>query len=167
MNYISFDFAIFVAVAVGLFYCVPRKFRPKVLLAASLYFYLSFDARYLLYLLFVAGSTFACARYVENTPKGKAIIAVCVGINAILWFGIKELSWLVNLANDALRIAPGSVAMPLIFRFVPVGISYYMLQGISYLVDVYRGKIPQERSFWKYLLYLSYFPAVVQGPISR
>lgn len=167
MNYISFEFAVLVAVTVAIFYCLPVKFRPAVLLAASLYFYLSFDVRYLLYLLFVAGSTFVCARFADNSPKGKVIIAGCIGINALLWFGIKELSWLTNLVNDAFKFTPGSIAMPLIFQLVPVGISYYMLQGISYLVDVYQGKIQQERSFWKYLLYLSYFPAVVQGPISR
>lgn len=167
MNYISFEFAIFVAVTVAIFYRLPVKFRPMVLLAASLYFYLSFDVRYLLYLLFVAGSTFACARFTDNSPKGRLVIAGCIGTNVLLWFGIKELSWLANLVNETLRFAPGPVAMPLVFKLVPVGISYYMLQGISYLVDVYQGKIQQERSFWKYLLYLSYFPAVVQGPISR
>jgi len=153
MNYISFSFLFFVIISVIIYYLVPSKRRGIVLLIASLIFYISFDLKYLIFLLFVALSTFITARFLSINKNKKLLFVLCIILNVIVWFVVKMQPF-TNLSNT-------------IFILVPVGISYYILQSIGYLVDVYKGKIKAEKSFWKYLLFLSYFPAIVQGPISR
>jgi len=167
MSYLSVTFLALVAMALLMFYIAPVKHRWNVLVLVSLIFYMSYDPRYVLYLLFVALSTFLCARAFQKYGSRKWMLILCIAGNAFLWFAIKQLSGIVNYMNAWVRFSPAQITLPLIFRLVPLGISYYMLQSVSYLVDVYCKKIPAERSFGKYLLYLAYFPAVVQGPISR
>ena len=167
MNYLSASFQIFVVITLVLYYLFPMRKRQWVLLAASLFFYISFDVRYLLFLLFVSGSTFWCAKTLNKTCRKKLLLVVCILVNFLMWFCIKELSWLINSILRALGFSGGTFAVPAWFQLVPIGISYYTLQAIAYIVDVYKGKIVTEQKFWRYLLFLSYFPAIVQGPISR
>lgn len=157
MNYISFSFALFVFLAALAYYLLPISFRRYVLLSFSLFFYIAFDARYIPFLLFVGITTFCTAKVTKRWKKVPLIL--CLILNVGMWFLIKVIPPLIDRYN-LLPIDMASI-------IVPVGISYYLLQAISYLVDVYRNVIPAEKDFSKYLLYLSYFPTVVQGPISR
>lgn len=166
MNYLSLGFGLFVACLVVLFYIVPIKFRGYVLLLGSLVFYGSYDLRYFLFLLFVAGSTFFAAKLLRKKPR-KAILVITIVLNVAVWFVIKVLPWTVWMFKRALQIVGISFTEPAWNLLIPLGISYYVLQAIGYLVDTYKGKIEPEKSIWKYLLFLSWFPAVVQGPISR
>lgn len=163
MSYISLTFAIFTAVLMAVFYLLPPKCRGWILLLGSLGFYLCFDVRCVLFLLFTACTTYLGALRLETSSNKKIITAVCVILNAAVWFTIKEIPWLLkSVGRIGLQIDYSTAHW-----LVPVGISYYTLQAIGYLVDVSKGRITAERSFWKYLLFLSWFPAIVQGPISR
>jgi len=166
MQYLSFTFLGFVIVVWGIYSLMPQKHRWKILLVASLFFYMAFDVKYIFFLLFVAISTYLGARCIAG-KNNKKILWITLGCNIILWFLIKALPWCGTILNTIVgKIIPNYVIeIPSIL--VPVGISYYVLMAISYLVDVYKGKVVAENNFAKYLLYLSYFPAVVQGPISR
>lgn len=164
MSYLSFSFALFLFSFAVLFYLVPLSFRPWILLLANMLFYLSFGSAHFLFLLFVAVSTFITAKIISGTKYRKLPFLVCILINAALWFSLKQLPWLIGLGNFFFQT---QLATPEILLFVPIGISYYTLQAVSYLTDVYRRKIDCEHHFGKYLLFLSYFPAIVQGPISR
>lgn len=164
MSYLSLAFAAFVLVTVCLYYILPMKWRGGILLIASLIFYGCFDWRYLLFLLFTALSTFVAARCLGRCTRKKLVIGLAIAANAAVWFAIKELPWLMDTVGRVLGTAETAGAVSII---VPVGISYFTLQAIAYLVDVAKGKIDAETHFWKYLLFLSWFPAIVQGPISR
>ena len=166
MQYLSFGFVIFVALIWCIYYFLPQKNRWKLLLCASIVFYLMFDVKYILFLLFVAWSTFLGAGRLRKN-NSKKILLITIGSNVALWFIIKALPWCGTIFNSVIgKIIPGfSITIPQLI--VPVGISYYVLMAISYFVDVYKGKIEKEKNFAKYLLYLSYFPTIVQGPISR
>ena len=164
MNYISLQFVNFFIIIFILYYISPLKLRSFLLLCGSLYFYACFDVRYVLFLLFVALSTFIVAKVKQ---KKKLYLWLGIGINLLLWFLIKFHKFIFIYLDQLL----GTLRFPQIGDkfsiLVPVGISYYILQSIAYVLDVYHNKIEPETKFWKYLLFLSYFPAIVQGPISR
>lgn len=167
MSYLSFSFVVFAAIVFLLFYSLPQKVRPLLLLLSSLVFYLFSDPRYLFFLVFVAGSTFFAAKAITVSKYKKTILILCIGANALLWFAIKELSWALHSLCRVVSLLGLNITAPKLSILVPLGISYYTLQAIAYLVDVYSGKIEPEVRFWKYLLFLAWFPAIVQGPISR
>lgn len=167
MNYLSLSFVAFVAIAVVLYYILPRKARPGVLLVASVAFYAIFDLRCVAFLLFTAVTTYLCARIAPRLRHKGWLIGGCIAANVAVWFAIKEVPWLLTTAQRGLSLMGVDAAVPTLSLMVPVGISYYTLQGIGYLVDVSKGRYAAEKNFCRYLLFLSWFPAIVQGPISR
>ena len=167
MSYLSFSFVLFVAITFLVYYVLPVKLRGVVLLCASLVFYGLYDLRYLLFLLFVALSTFLCAIAMGKPHRKTLLLILGIAASATLWAIIKIYPWLSGYGNRFLQFLHLPFSLPGAIFIIPIGISYYTLQAISYLADVYRDKILCEKSFWKYLLFLSYFPAIVQGPISR
>lgn len=151
----------------ALYYAFPEKRRPAVLLVISLLIYAVQDWRWLLFLLTTALTTFFAARLLRDIRRKKLLVGGTIALNAAIWFAIKQLPWMAELGIQALRNVGwdgGAVAFSFI---VPMGISYYTLQAIGYLVDVASGKVEAERNFGRYLLFLAWFPAILQGPISR
>ena len=168
MNYLSLDFVGFVAVAFLAYYIMPKKVRWGVLLLASLGFYALFDLKYVAFLLFAALSTYGTALLLGKGKLKGLLISLCILANAGVWFYIKELSWALKTAGRVFGKLGMDITLPTISNLiVPVGISYFTLQAIAYLVDVAKGKVQAEKNPLKYLLFLSWFPAIVQGPISR
>ncbi len=167
MSYLSLNFAVFVAILAFLYYVLPVKLRSGVLLIASLFFYALFDFRYLIFLVFTAFTTFLGARVVNKVKAKKWLVGIIITLNVAVWFAIKELPWVLTTSSRALNLFGIDWAAPTLSFIVPVGLSYFTLQAIAYLVDVTKQKYPCERNFFKYLLFLSWFPAIVQGPISR
>ena len=150
-----------------IYYLLPKSGRGYLLLFASLIFYSLFDLRYFVFLLVTAVSTYLAARSMEQTERKTLLLACTIGLNAAIWFIVKEVPWLVGILDPLWAQLGITVTILANSWIVPVGISYYTLQAIGYLVDVRRGKIQAEEEFGKYLLFLSWFPAIVQGPISR
>ncbi len=167
MNYLSFAFAFFVIILLLTYYILPKKARPYILLCGSLFFYGCFALEYMPFLLLTAVSSFFCAKAIGFVKQKKLLVFSCVAVNFAVWFVVKDLQWAFSLANRALSLIGGGFDLPILNILVPVGISYYTLQALGYVFDVYRGKSTAETNFFKYLLFLSYFPAIVQGPISR
>lgn len=170
MSYNSLPFALLVAVAFILYYVLPKVCRPVVLLAASLFFYSCFDVKYFIFLLISAVTTYVTALIIPRSKKKNLdvlFIGVCIGLNVAMWFIIKELPWALSVVSDSLIKNGNTTNVPMLSVLVPVGVSYFTLQAIGYLVDVSKEKIEPEKRFFKYFLFLSWFPAIVQGPISR
>ena len=166
MQYLSFSFLIFVLFTFGVYFVIPQSHRWKVLLGASVIFYMMFDIKHVLFLLFVAISTFVGAKHIAKN-KSKKVFIITILANVLLWFVLKVLPWCGTILNTIIvKIFDGS-SITLPSFIVPVGISYYVLMALSYLIDVYKGKMADEKNFAKYLLYLTYFPTIVQGPISK
>lgn len=167
MSYLSISFLIFTIILTLLYYLLPSKWHWKILLLGSLIFYLSFNIKYFIFLLFVAASTYYSAKLFEKNKHNKLIFISCIIVNTLLWGIIKVLPWSLHVLSIALSKLNITFTEPFWNIIVPIGISYYLLQALSYLIDAYKGKIKAENNFFKYLLFLSYFPAIVQGPISR
>lgn len=143
---------------------MPLRLQNFLLLGTSLYFYACFDMAYVPFLIFVALSTFLVAK-VEK--RKKLWLWIIISANVLLWFIIKFHYFIFAYLDQFLGIVKLPPIGDKFSILVPVGISYYILQAIAYVLDVHRNKIEPETKFWKYLLFLSYFPAIVQGPISR
>ncbi len=153
MDLLSSTFAIFFIISVIIYYTVPKKMRWGVLLLASIIFYI-WSVPYLIgYLLFSVVTTYAYGRYMKkyygHPGQGKLLLLVTIAANLAVLFTVKFGPLIgVNL-------------------LVPMGISFYTLQVIAYCVDVYKGKVTVQKNFFKYFLFVSFFPQILQGPIPR
>jgi alginate O-acetyltransferase complex protein AlgI len=176
MNFISLIYLAFLFVLVLVYYLLPKKAQPWVLLTASLVFYFFAGWKDLVFLLALAfiGYGFGIAigkagEKKESDPKAlrKQIRRKKIGLIFSLLFYILLLVYgKFGLALwDDLKSASGlTVSFQLL---IPAGLSFLVFSGISYDVDVYRGTVPYERNPLKYLLFLTYFPKVLMGPIER
>lgn len=164
MSVLSIGFLVFLLFFAFLYYLCPGRMKPYVLLAASIAFYLTFDWRYFLFLLFSVTTVWLGAILLEKyQEKYKKIVAVAVLIaNIGLLAIVKYLPYTVNQIFTL--IASKSVGVSFL---VPIGISFYTLQVCGYFIDVYRGQYMAEKNFFKFMLFASFFPLILQGPISR
>jgi alginate O-acetyltransferase complex protein AlgI len=171
----SFSFLAFFAVLATLYYAAPHRYRWLLLLAASLWFYGTFGASYLLLLGGVTGVTYSVGRVLDGTRSAGVRRALTGGgvvlvLSALLVF--KYYDFFVG-SVDGLLLGPDGVSRTIFPRFprldlvVFVGLSFYTFSCVSYLVDVYRRKIPVERHLGYFALYVSYFPKLLAGPIER
>lgn len=149
MSLISVSFVLFMPLTVFINFRIPKKQRYLWLFLSSYVFYLSNDVRYAAGLLLCTASTYAAGLLLEREGMGwkKTLLATCAVVNvAALLFFRYSLS--------------GTIA-------APIGISFYMLQALGYVADVYRGRIPAEKNPLKYAVFVSFFPTVISGPIQR
>ena len=162
MDPISGGFLLFAAVSVLVYYALPGRARPVWLLIGSLFFYSCSDLRYLFFLLLSAASCFLAGRALPAAARKKRLLVLTLTLNLGLMAVLKLLPYSWDLAGRLLGLELRTL------RFLyPLGISFYSLSAASYLIDVYRGEQAPEQSFWRFLLFLSFFPVIVQGPISR
>ncbi len=165
MSIISLTFMAFTAVCFLGYFILPLKVRPYWLLLTSLYFYSCFGWKGFILLGASVLSTFAAAHIITRLQKNgvkKLVLALTVILNVGLLTAVKYLNYTLSLFGRVIEIPIKEVSL-----IVPLGIAFYTMQAVSYLVDVYRGKYPPERNFFKYLCYMTYFPIIMQGPISR
>lgn len=143
------------------FLCRNLKAKNGVLLIASLLFYAWGEPVYLLLMVAVAGANWAFGRLLGKQPERKflalAVIfnLLCLGVFKYTGFLLENVYALAHIERAAPQIA------------LPIGISFYTFQAMSYVIDVYRGQVGVQRSFAKFLLYVSLFPQLIAGPIVR
>ena len=140
---------------------------------ASYYFYMSWNPRYALLMAFSTLVTYvsglALVALGPDAPAGrrKLVVAASFIINIGILIGFKYFDFLLDNVNAALGIF-GIQAVEKPFDVIlPVGISFYTFQALSYTVDVYRGDVQAERNVFNYALFVSFFPQLVAGPIER
>ena len=174
LNFVSLRFCAFFVAAVFVYYVLPRRARQPWLLACSCFFYMCWNPAYIVLILFSAFSTYLCGRALAvlgapaagNRGRRRAAMAVSLAANLGILFFFKYYNFFAQSANGLLA-ARGFPAVPLLGVLLPVGISFYTFQAIGYTVDVYRGSVSAEQRFWRYLLFISFFPQLVAGPIER
>lgn len=177
MIFNSLQFLIFLPVVLLINYILPKKIRYIWLLLASYFFYMCWNAKYAL-LLF--GSTFVTylsgllmdkvARKYEEADavkRKKWIVAGSFILNLSILAFFKYANFFMNSLASAARVAHIELSLPYIDVLLPVGISFYIFQALSYTMDVYRGDIYAEKNFARYALFVSFFPQLVAGPIER
>ena len=158
MTYISIEFYLFVLALLILYYIIPLKIRWIVLLVGSIFFYLqvSGSGKGLLIILVTVAITYSAGLLLDR--KRNKILLVCAVMLTILpWILIKNSNYVLEILLHRNAIE----------WIVPLGISFYTLQLISYLADIYMGRIRAQRNPAKFALYAMFFPQIVQGPIPR
>lgn len=159
---ISFVFA-FLPLVLLLYYLFRgTAYRNFVLLAASLLFYAWGEPRYLLILMVSVTITWAAALALTRVRYKKLCLAAALLADLSFLIYFKYTNFLLENINTLLTqpVDPINVVMP-------IGISFYTFQAISYLMDVYRGEVPVQRSLYKLMLYITLFPQLVAGPIVK
>lgn len=172
-------FAIFLPVVLVIYQLMPKKFRWVVLLAADYFFFWKISNTLIVYIIGATFFTHYIGIWLENvslthngtskeiTAAKRRVLAmgVLISLGILIWlkytnfFGETFIK-ITNLFNSGWKFTPLKL-------MVPVGISYYTLQSISYMTDVYRGTQKAEKNIAKMALYLSFFPTIMEGPITR
>lgn len=193
MLFTSAEFILFLAITLVLFYIVPKKWQWKLLLVANCAFYYAAGIEGFIFIAVTIVSTYLLSlridkinstekeqvkqnkgqwskeekkKYKDTMKKkrGRMLILGCVfnfGILAVL----KYSNFVITNTNDI--FFGGDDTLKLLDLFVPLGISFYTFQIMGYLIDLYYGKYKAERNIFKLALFTSFFPQLIQGPISR
>lgn len=170
MLFNSFAFAIFLPIVFILYWFMPHKYRWLFLLVTSYYFYMSWNPKYIVLILGTTITSYFAAICIENTSNKiikwlflSGMVVVSLGI----LFVFKYLNFCVNSLNELFRIFSIQWKPVTLDLILPVGISFYTFQTMSYVIDVYRGEIKAEKHFGYYAAFISFFPQLVAGPIER
>ncbi len=170
MLFNSLDFIGFLIIIIPLYFIIPHKFRWVLLLVASYFFYMSWNAGYGALILFTTAVNYAMARLMEKAGTHRAkktyLLIGLISSLAVL-FGFKYLNFVISIVNGTLQLVHADFALTPLNILLPVGISFFTLQTLSYTIDVYLGKTPVEKHFGIFALYVSFFPQLVAGPIER
>ena len=195
MLFASYGFLLFIGLLFIVYYSIPKKYQWQLLLGASYLFYYFSGAENLLYISLTTVSTYLAAvkisaldsfmlEYLDlhrgemsreekkayrasvKSTKRKWLLACLVlnfGVLAVTKysnFTIANINWMLETLGSGTRFSFWNLALPM-------GISFYTFKTMSYIIDVYRGRYPAEQNPFKLALFTSFFPQLVQGPISR
>jgi alginate O-acetyltransferase complex protein AlgI len=166
----SFAFLVFFPVVAALFFATPARHRWVLLLGASYYFYAAWKPEYLVLIVastlvdYLVGLRLGA----ETAPrKRRAWLAVSLVANLGILFAFKYANFFGASVQAAFRATNVMLAVPRLEVLLPVGISFYTFQTLSYTIDLYRGEREPERHLGRFALYVSFFPQLVAGPIER
>lgn len=175
MSLTSNLFILFVFITVVLYYILPHKTQWLVLLAASYVYYIYSGPRYVYFILFSTLCSYLCGRLIEKFAENKdengktgnkklqKAILIC---GLILNFGmlgiIKYTNFVVENLNALFHMELRGIEI-----LLPLGISFYTFQTAGYLLDVYWKRVKAEKNVFRYALFVSFFPQILQGPIGR
>ncbi len=169
MLFNSFAFAVFLPTVFAIYWLIPHKYRWIVLMVSSYYFYMSWNARYVLLILGVTVITYLGAICIRRVGGQREKIVLGAVVLTLLGILLVFKYW--NFAVDTINVVCQKISVPLhpvtVQLLLPVGISFYIFQALSYVIDVYRGEIEPELHFGKYAVFVSFFPQLVAGPIER
>lgn len=169
MNFNSLEYILFLPVTVVLYFILPKRIKNPMLLLASYFFYMCWEPKYALLMLFSTAATYLCSILIDKKAlnKRKLWLVLCLLVNLSILFFFKYYNFTANSISSLLGIFGSSAAVPTLNILLPVGISFYTFQALGYTMDVYRGAVPCEKNFIDYALFVSFFPQLVAGPIER
>jgi alginate O-acetyltransferase complex protein AlgI len=169
VTFIQSEFLILLAVVLALYWGVPRRrLQNLVLLVASVVFYGWVHPWFLILLFGSATLDYFCARAMRDRPahrKWFLTLSMVGNLGLLGWF--KYFDFFVQNVIDALTVAGVTTDMTTLGIFLPVGISFYTFQTMSYSIDVYRGECEPRDDYLDYIVYVSFFPQLVAGPVER
>ena len=170
MLFNSFSFACFLPIVFIIYWMFPRKYQWVVILASGYYFYMSWNIKYVFLILFTTVVSYITARLVEKEKRGHIrklymVTAIVASLGVLFFF--KYFNFVSASIADFVRLFSIEYSPFMLQVLLPVGISFYTFQTLSYVIDVYRGKIEAEKHFGIYAAFISFFPQLVAGPIER
>ncbi len=170
MVFNSVDFLVFFPIVILIYFMIPKKARYIWLLVASYYFYMSWNPKYAVLIAISTVITYLSGILIGKAEERKTknwIVAGSFVTNLGILFFFKYFDFALANVNRILGVV-GIEALEKPFDvMLPVGISFYTFQALSYTMDVYRSEIKPEKNILKYALFVSFFPQLVAGPIER
>lgn len=195
MLFTSFRFIEFLTILFLLYYVIPKNWQWKLLLVASYFFYFCADPIYLIYIAATTITTWYTGirivkirgvrdayikEHKEELTKDdkKAYKAVmkkktwrwtlgCLLLNLGILAVVKYTNFMISNVNSIIKATGSDGTLKLVNIIVPLGISFYTFQSMGYIIDVYRDTTEAEKNPFKFALFVSFFPQLIQGPISR
>jgi alginate O-acetyltransferase complex protein AlgI len=168
MTITSLHFVLFIASALAVYYLLPRRPQNFWLLFVSYVFIVSWDWKFAAVLGIVTAVNFLLARRLRINDQGQSeLLWLGIGFNVLILVFFRAAGFFLpelEAVSASLGLSTQAGGLQIL---VPLGLSYYILQTISYLVDVYRGQLKPESDFVNFALYLAYFPKLLAGPIER
>ena len=170
MIFNSVTYLLFLTLVVCLFWVLPKRPRLWLIFLASAAFYGFWRPEFLAIMFLSASTDYFVAMRIEATAdpvKRRRWLLLSLSVNLGLLCYFKYLFFIVDNAVTVLHLLGHEVRMPVLNIILPLGISFYTFETISYVVDVYRRFIPAERSFLMYGCFVTFFPKLVAGPVLR
>lgn len=173
MIFNSIDYLLFFPVVVCLYFIIPKRLKNLWLLIVSYYFYMQWNMKYALLLAgstlitYVGGLLIESLRTKGKEVPAKACLGITFGLNLFILFFFKYINFAIDNVNRLAAAIHVETEFEHFDILLPVGISFYIFQALSYSMDVYRGEVKATRNLLKYALFVSFFPQLVAGPIER
>ncbi len=170
MLFNSLDFFLFFPVVVLIYFLVPVRNRILFLLVASYFFYASWKIEYLGLIIISTLIDFWVGKKIYKSKEKhqkRGWLAISLIANLSILFTFKYFNFFLESVAEILAFAGLSYATPAFNFLLPIGISFYTFQSMSYSIDIYNNKITLEDKLSVFALYVSYFPQLVAGPIER
>ncbi len=195
MLFTSYRFILFLVITVTVYYLIPKKYQWMLLLLASYVFYLFSGPVYLIYILATTLSTYYASRRMDLLQNRQAVylkekkeelsreerkaykakmkgkqrkwLILCLLFNFGILAVLKYSDFTIYNINSVFDLFKMDTQLPMLGFVLPLGISFYIFQTMGYIIDIYRDKYPAEKNPFKLALFISFFPQLIQGPISR
>ena len=170
MLFNSFEYFLFLPAVVLLYFLLPFKWRNPFLLIASYYFYMSWKWEFGFLMLFTSAVNYVAGLRINSSKERRTqrlwlTLAIVASLGVLVYF--KYANFFIAEASALLRILGADVRESYLKVILPVGISFFTFQALSYTIDLYKGKMHVERNFINFTLFVSFFPQLVAGPIER
>ena len=157
---------IFLPIMLFIYFIVPNKLKNAVMIIASLIFFAWGEIRYIFIMLLLAVMDYMCGqkinKYWDDKNKKRIFLLIDIGVNLLILFFFKYSDFIITNINNITHLN-----IPLLNIPLPIGVSFNTFQSLSYIIDVYRGTVKCEKSFYNYLTYTMLFPQIIAGPIVR
>lgn len=166
----SFDFVLFFAAVFALYWLLPKRFKNSLLLIASYTFYASWDWRFLGLILTSTYVDYFCGLRIhatDNPRKRKAYLLLSIITNLTLLGFFKYFNFFVENLISLLNAIGIHINLTTLNIILPIGISFYTFQTLSYTIDIYRKKFTPTKNIIDFSLFVAYFPQLIAGPIER
>ena len=168
MNFITLGFLIFTLTTLLLYWTLKDRFRTPILLISSYVFYSFWDWRFTSLLLLLTLSNFWLTKRMHSSvllAEKKKLLVICLSINLSVLAAFKYLGFFSDGLSRILESLGLNPSFPTISIILPLGLSFFIFQTSSYIIDVYRGNLKPEESFINFATFIVYFPHMAAGPI--
>lgn len=173
MLFNSINYLVFFPVIIVFYFILPQKLRNLWLLGASYFFYMNWNPRYAILLAAATGITYVSGLFLgyfraqENIFMCKVCVAAGFFLNLGMLAYFKYADFAIENMNRLIHLLGQDTTVPRLDLVLPAGISFFVFQSLTYVMDLYRGEVKPVRNIVNYALFVSFFPQILAGPIER
>jgi alginate O-acetyltransferase complex protein AlgI len=171
MLFCSREFLVFFILVFAVYWTIrPQQYRVWILLVASFYFYASWNRWLALIICVSTAMDYTLARGMDRASTQwlrRSLLGISLLANLGLLCYFKYANFFLHSLEETLNLLGAHASMPVLRVILPIGISFYTFEAINYTVDVYRRRVPAERDLARFMLFITFFPHLIAGPIVR